>query len=234
MCGLSLRRAGNPGAPGPSSIFESSLMLRLHHAPLTCSLASRFALVEAGLPHELVLVRTWKGEQLTDAYRAINPRGKVPALETDQGVLTESTAILPFIADLAPARQLFPKAGTFERAQAQSWLSFLSSTLHVALSAAMFPREGCNNEVAGAAALARVVEAFQVVDDHLDGRDHMLDAPGVCDLYLLVFALWRAGPSLAGRLPAFPNIDRLQQRLMAQPALQQIVGEEMKLRAEAL
>ncbi len=209
-------------------------MLRLHHAPLACSIGSRFALVEAGLPHEVVLVRTWKGEQMTDAYRAINPRGKVPALQTDQGVLTESTAILPFIADLALDRQLFPRSDAFERAQAQAWLSFLSSTLHVALSAAMFPKEGCDNEIARAAALVRAAAAFQAVDDHLEGRDHMLDAPGVCDLYLLGFALWRASPSLAGRLPAFPNIDRLQQRRLAQPALQGIVREEMKLRSETL
>lgn len=209
-------------------------MLRLHHAPLACSLASRFALVEAGLPHEVVFVRTWKGEQLTDAYRAINPRGKVPALETEEGVLTESTAILPFIADLAPDQRLFPEPGTFERAQGQSWLSFLSSTLHVALSAAIFPREGCDSETAQAGARARTAAAFQIVDERLAGRDHILEAPGVCDLYLLTFALWRAAPTLAGRLPAFPNIDRLQQRLLARPALQQVVGEEMKLRAEAL
>ena len=208
-------------------------MLRLHHAPLACSLASRFALVEADLPHEVVLVRTWKGEQLTDAYRAINPRGKVPALETDQGILTESTAILPFIADLAPDKGLFPEAGTFERAQGQAWLSFLSSTLHAALSAALFAREGCDNDIARSAALARATAAFKDVDDHLQGRDHMLDGPSVCDLYLLTFALWRMAPSLAGQLPPFPSINRLQQQLLAKPAFQQIVEEEMKLRSEA-
>jgi len=208
-------------------------MLRLHHAPMACSLASRFALVEADLPHEVVFVRTWKGEHLNDGYRAINPRGKVPALETEKGVITESTAILPFIADLAPDKNLFPTS-PFERAQAQSWLSFLSSTLHVALSAALFPKEGCDNEVARAAALARAAAAFKDVDDHLEGRNNILDAPSVCDLYLLTFSLWRAAPALAGRLPAFPNIDRLQQRRLENPAILGIVGEEMKLRSEAL
>lgn len=210
------------------------MMLRLHHAPLACSLASRLALVEADLPHEVIFVRTWKGEQLTDAYRAINPRGKVPALETDHGVLTETTAILPFIADLAPVKALFPKAGTFERAQAQAWLSFMSSTLHVAVSAAMFPRDGCDNQIARSAALARAAAAFKDVDDHLEGRDHMLDLPSVCDLYLLTFALWRAAPGLADQLPALPNIDRLQHRLLARPTFQRIVGEEMTLRSEVL
>ena len=61
----------------------------------------------------------------------------------------------------------------------------------------------------------------------------MLDAFSVCDLYLLPFALWRAAPSLSGALPTFANIDRLQHALLARPALQAIVAEEFKLRAEA-
>lgn len=207
-------------------------MLRLNHAPMACSLASRLALTEAGLPHEIAFVRTWLGENKTEAYLRINPRGKVPALETEDGVLTESVAILPFIADLAPEKGLFPKAGTFERARGEAWLSFLSSTLHVALAGAMFPPPGCDNETAREAALQRVVAAFQEVDTHLAGRDAILDAFSVCDLFLLVFGLWRAAPTLAGRLPAFPNLDRAQQIHLARPGLAAIVGEEMKMRME--
>lgn len=210
------------------------MTLRLHHAPMACSLASRFALAEAGLPHEIAIIRTWSGEQKTDAYRRINPRGRVPALETDQGVITESTAILPYIADLAPEKALLPAAGTFQRARAQAWLSFLSSTLHVALSGAMFPMEGCDSETGRTAALARLIEAFSYLDQHLEDRDYVLDRFSVCDLYLLVFVLWRASPVLAGRLPAFPNLDRFQQNLLAaRPNLAMMVGEEMKLRSEA-
>lgn len=208
-------------------------MLRLHHAPMACSLASRLALTEAGLPHEIAFVRTWFGENKTEAYLRINPRGKVPALETEHGVLTESIAILPFIADLAPEKGLFPKAGTFERAQGEAWLSFLSSTLHVALAGAMFPPPGCDNETGRAAALQRVAAAFQDVDRHLEGRDGVLDAFSVCDLFLLVFGLWRAAPTLAGRLPAFPNLDRVQQMLLARPGFAAILGEEMRMRMEA-
>lgn len=207
-------------------------MLRLHHSPMACSLASRLALIEAGLPHEVVTVRTWKGEQKSDAYRAINPRGKVPALETDDGILTESTAILPYIAGLAPDKELLPPVGTFERAVAQSWLSFLSSTLHASLSQAMFAPSGCDNDAAREAALARVIAAFGEIDAHLTGRAHILHAFSVCDLYLLVFATWRAAPALAGRLPTFAHIDRFQQTMLARPGLMSVIGEEMKLRAE--
>lgn len=208
-------------------------MLRLHHAPMACSLASRFALAESGLPHEIAVVRTWRDEQKTATYRRINPRGKVPALETDAGVLTESTAILPFIADLAPDKHLFPAAGTFERAQAQAWLSYLSSSLHASLSAAMFPPPGCDAELAREAALGRAVEVLTDIDGHLLGRDHLLEAFSVCDLYLLVFLIWRGSPALAGRLPTFANLDRFQTALFSRPCLGPILGEDMKLRSEA-
>lgn len=207
-------------------------MLRLHHAPLACSLASRLALVESGLPHEIAFVDTARGEQKSAAYLRLNPRGQVPALETDQGVLTETTAILPYIADLAPEKRLFPGPGTFARAQGQSWLSFLSSTLHVSLSRTMFPPPGCDTPEAREAALARVAAAYQDIDRHLEGRDHLLDAFSVCDLYLLVLGLWRAAPTLTGQTPSLPNLDRVQQKLLARPGLGVIIGEEMQLRAK--
>ena len=208
-------------------------MLRLHHAPLACSLASRLALVESGLPHEIAFVDTARGEQKSAAYLRLNPRGQVPALETDQGVLTESTAILPYIADLAPEKRLFPEPGTFARAKAQSWLSFLSSTLHVSLSRAMFSPPGFDTPEASQAVLQRVTAAFQDIDRRLEGRDHLLDVFSVCDLYLLVFGLWRAAPNLAGKTPPLPNLDRVQQMLLARPGLGAILAQEMQLRAKA-
>ncbi|CAN7375077.1 glutathione S-transferase N-terminal domain-containing protein [Phenylobacterium sp. LjRoot164] len=209
-------------------------MLRLHHSPMACSLASRFALAEAGLAHEVVVVRTARGENRTEAYLRINPRGKVPALQTDEGVITESTAILPFIADLAPQAGLLPPAGTFARAQAQSWLSFLSSTVHAAYTGALRAEgfEGCDPEAVRAVHVARVGVALQEIDAHLAKQDHLLDAFSLCDLYLLVFLLWRGAPAVAGKLPPLPNLDAFQQRMLARPALAVILGEDMKLMAE--
>lgn len=209
-------------------------MLRLHHAPLACSFASRLALIESGLQHEIAFVRIWKDEQHADAYRRVNPRGKVPALETEQGVITESTAILQYIADLVPSRQLLPPPGSFMRAQGQSWLSFLSSTLHCAFSAAMRPLEGCDGEPAAKAALAKVSAAFADVNGHLEGREYLLDEFSVCDLYLLVFSLWRSAPQFAGKLSALPHLDAFQQRMMGRPGFVAALGEEIGMRAEAM
>jgi glutathione S-transferase len=206
-------------------------MLRLFHAPMACSLASRFGLVEAGVPHDVQVVRTWKGENKTDSYLQINPRGKVPALQTDEGILTESTAILPYIADLATEKGLFPKAATFARAKAQAWLSFLSSTVHVAYASALFLPADATTEVR-AVAMDKLAAALKEMDAHLEGRDTILDGLSVCDLYLAVFSLWRAAPALSGGLPAFPNLDRFQQAILARPGLMGIVGEDMKVRSE--
>jgi glutathione S-transferase len=97
----------------------------------------------------------------------------------------------------------------------------------------MFPPPGCDNPEAQAAALAKVSDAYQDVDKHLAGRNYLLDAFSVCDLYLLVFGLWRAAPALVGKLPPLPNLDRVQQNLLARPGLGAIIAEEMQLRAKA-
>jgi len=198
---------------------------------MACSLASRLTLVAADLPHEVILVRTWKGEQKADAYRAINPRGKVPALQTPDGILLESTAILPYLADLAPWKALMPPAGTFARAQAQGWLSYFSSALHTSLNAAMFPLLGCDGDEGRKSALDRVIGVLSDIDRHLEGRAYVLDEFSVCDLYLAVFALWRGAPALSTHLPAFPNIDRLQASIVSQPQFAAVIMEDMKTRA---
>jgi len=202
------------------------MILRLHHSPVACSLASRLALIEAGLPHEIVLIHTTRGEQKSAAYRRINPRGQVPALETTEGVLTESTAILPYIADLVPGKVLLPPPRSFERAQAQAWLSYLSSTVHAAYGGLIKPDFAAARE----AYHAQLVAALQTIDAHLGGRDYLLERFSVCDLYLLVFSLWRA---IAGPLPALPHLDAFQMRMLARPGIGPTIGEEMRLRAEA-
>jgi len=201
---------------------------------MACSLASRFALAESGLDHEIVVVRTRTGEHLTEAYGRINPRRKVPALETGGGVVTESSAILPLIADLAPDAGLLP-SDPIARAQAKSLICFLASTVHPAFTRSMFP-ERFTTDADGAegvrgGALEALASALSSIDAHLAGREHLLDAFSVCDLYLTVFLLWRRGPALAGRLPDLPNLDAFQQRVLARPAVAAALGEDMKAMA---
>jgi glutathione S-transferase len=109
---------------------EEEEMLKLYYAPGTCALASHITLKESGLDFTVERIDTRNSQQTTPAYLAINPKGRVPALVTDRGILTENPAILAYVAQCAPAAKLMP-SDAFEFAQAQSFNSYLCSTVHV-------------------------------------------------------------------------------------------------------
>lgn len=110
--------------------------MRLYFKPGACSLSSRITMTELGVPFEATRVDTATGKTETGAdFRAINPKGYVPALEIAPGtVITENPAILQYLADSHPAARLAPPAGTLERARLQEWLNFTSSELHKAFA----------------------------------------------------------------------------------------------------
>src|SRR6478672_8121832 len=107
-------------------------MLKLFHAWGSCSLASLIALEEAGAEFELAVMDTKAGDQRKPEYLTVNPKGRVPALVTDRGILTETPAILAFIAQSFPKAKLAPLDDAFAFAQAQAFNSYLCSTVHVA------------------------------------------------------------------------------------------------------
>jgi glutathione S-transferase len=110
--------------------------MKLYYSPAVCSLSPHIALLEAGLPFELVKVE-YDTKKLPDGgnYRRLNPLGYVPMLELDNGErLLEGPAIVQYIADLKPSSRLAPPAGSFERVRLQEWLGFINSELHKAYS----------------------------------------------------------------------------------------------------
>jgi glutathione S-transferase len=88
-------------------------MIKLYYAPHTCSLASHIALEEAGAEYSTVRIDFDKEEQRSPEYLAVNPKGRVPAMVTDRGILTETPAMLAFIAQSFPRAQLAPLADPF-------------------------------------------------------------------------------------------------------------------------
>ena len=107
-------------------------MLRLHYSPHTCALASHIALEQAGAAYEAVRVDFARNEQRAPEYLAVNPKGRVPALVTERGVLTETPAILAFVCQSHPEAKLAPLDDPFAFAQVQAFNSYLCSTVHVA------------------------------------------------------------------------------------------------------
>jgi glutathione S-transferase len=108
------------------------LMFKLYFAPGTCALATHIALEEAGAPYEAVRVDFGAQAQRSPEYLAINPKGRVPALVTESGTLTETPALLLFAAQRFSAAELAPLADPFALAQLQEFNSYLCSTVHVA------------------------------------------------------------------------------------------------------
>src|SRR5271167_854234 len=107
-------------------------MFTLYYAPNTCSLASHIALEDAGADYALELIDITRTENQKQDYLAINPKGRVPTLITPRGILTETPAMLAFIAQSYPNAHLAPLDDPFAFAEVQSFNSYLCSTLHVA------------------------------------------------------------------------------------------------------
>src|SRR6185369_13597591 len=107
-------------------------MLKLYYAPHTCALASHIALEEAGAQYETVRMSFKSGEQKKPDYLKINPKARVPSLVTDRGIITETPAILAYIAQTFPAAKLAPIDDPYAFARVQAFNSYLCSTVHVA------------------------------------------------------------------------------------------------------
>jgi glutathione S-transferase len=209
-------------------------MLRLFYNPGSCSLSCHVALAESGLPYEAQAVLIRKGEQQSAAYLALNPRGLVPALQVSEGeVLTEAVAILQYVADQAPERALLPPLGTLERARAQEWLSFLSSTVHIAFRHLFKPERLAVGEVALHGVRLRgqelIASAFTHMEKRLHGRPYALgEQLSVVDAYLLVFHQWSKRESAAPFIPPIPSYDAIMTRVKARPAVQRVLEREAR------
>jgi glutathione S-transferase len=114
------------------AVRKGAPMLKLFYATGTCALASHIALEEAVAEYETVRLDFRSNDQRKPEYLALNPKGRVPALVTDRGVLTETPAILVFISQIFPEAQLAPLDDAFALAQVQAFNSYLCSTVHVA------------------------------------------------------------------------------------------------------
>lgn len=201
-------------------------MITLYHSPLACSLACRFALAEGEVAHRIVAVRTALGEQHEAGYAARNPLRKVPLLEADGLTLTETPAILQYVASIALNRIAPAEPAPF--AQAVSMLAYLSSAVHPAWTAIMHPDRFTTGEGAGVAqsAQARLAAALT----HLETRAQAGQFDGPFDIvqgYLTVFLLWRTPAGLTS-LPELPALDALQQRVLARPVIAEILAEDMQ------
>ena len=198
--------------------------MKLYYSPGACSLSPHIALREAGLPVELVLAstKTHKLQDGTDFY-TINSKGYVPLLELDDGQrLSEGPAIVQYIADQAPDKQLAPANGTMARYRLQEWLNFITTELHKGFSPLFNP---ATPEEAKTMARAKLAERLKWVDGQLEGKQYLMgDQFSVADGYLFTVSNWGAlvGVDVSG----YANLVAFRARVAARPAVQEAMKAE--------
>ena len=204
-------------------------MLKLYYAPGSCARASHIALREAGAQFDLRLVDFSTAEQRSEDYQAVNPKGRVPALETDRGILTETPAILAFIAQSFPDAHLAPLEDPFEFARLQAFTAYLCSTVHVA-HAHIRRGERWADDQSAIAEMKRkapkvVASCFQLIEDQLfSGPWAMGDAFTIADPYLFTITQWLPLHRLDSA--SFPQIHEHEQRMLERPAVQAAITAE--------
>ena len=192
--------------------------MKLYFSPGACSLSPHIALVEAGLAFEAVPVDL-KTHQLnvgTDYY-PISPKGYVPLLELDNGDrLTEGPAIVQYIADQAPAKNLAPANGTMARYRLQEALNFISTELHKGIGGLFNP---AMPEEAKALMRARGLMRLQWVNGQLEGKQYLMgDTFTVADAYLFTVTNWTGHVGID--ISALTNLGAYMARVAARPAVQ--------------
>ena len=203
--------------------------MKLYYSPGACSLSPHIALLEAGLPYDLVKVdlRAKKLEN-GDDYLKINPKGQVPALALDSGVLvTEGPVIVQMIADKASGKNLAPARDSAERYKLQEWLNFITGELHKNFGPMFSP---ILSDDAKAFFKDRVMGKFKYLDGVLAGHDYLMGKQfTVADGYLFTMLCW--ADRMKFDLSGLPNLLAYKARVAARPAVQEALTKEGLLKA---
>jgi glutathione S-transferase len=204
-------------------------MLKLFYTPHTCALASHIALEEAGAKYETVLIDFRNERQRSPDYLAINPKGRVPSLVTDRGVLTETPAILAYIAQTFPGAGLALLDDPFAFGEVQAFNSYLCSTVHIAHAHRMRGYRWADDPAAISEMQRKAPQAvgqcFDLIErEMLRGPWVMGAAYTICDPYLFTLAQWLEADGVD---PArLPKVMEHRQRMSHRPAvLRAIAGE---------
>jgi glutathione S-transferase len=203
--------------------------MKLYYSPGACSLSPHIALLEAGLPYDLVKVdlRAKKLEN-GDDYLQVNPKGQVPALSLDSGELvTEGPVIVQMIADKAPGKNLAPARDSAERYKLLEWLNFITGELHKNFSPLFNP--AIPDEVKNVFR-DRLMSKFKYIDAQLAGRDYLMGKQfSVADGYLYTMLRWADGHKFD--LAGLKNLMAFKERVGARPKVQEALTKEGLMKA---
>ena len=204
-------------------------MLTLYYAPGTCALASHLALEYAGARYATVRLDFGKKEQRSPEYLRLNPKGRVPALVTDGGVLTETPALLLFISQTFPQANLAPLNDPFLLARANEFNSYLCSTVHVAHAHRMRAYRWVDDAQAIEAIRKKVPqtvgECFDLIErEMLKGPWVLGERFSLCDMYLFTLAQWLEADGVDPN--RFPKVADHRQRMSADPVVVRVLAAQ--------
>ena len=198
--------------------------MKLYYSPGACSLSPHIALREAGLAFEPVLAST-KSHKLPDGtdYYGINPLGYVPMLELDDGTrLREGPAIVQYIADLVPTKNLAPANGTLPRYRLQEWLTFIGTELHKQFSPLFNP---AMPEEVKTMQREKIGSRLKWIESELKGKQYLMgDNFSVADGYLFTVTNWASRVDID--LAPYPNLTAYRARVAARPGVQEAMKAE--------
>ena len=209
-------------------------MLTLYYAPHTCALASHIALEEAGATYETLRLSFKTDDQKKPDYLKINPKGRVPSLVTDRGIITETPALLIYIAQTYPAAKLAPLGDPYALAKVQAFNSYLCSTVHVSHAHRMRGYRWADEQSSYADMQRRVpqnmADCFALIERTMFKGPWVLgDNYSVCDAYLFTVAQWMEGDGVD---PAkFPTIADHRRRMGERPQVRQALDVQFPKRA---
>jgi len=201
-------------------------MFTLYYAKGTAALPVHIVLEEIGAPYDTVLIDFARGDQRAPGYLAVNPKGRVPALATPDGILTETPAILAYLAQLFPEKRLAPR-DPFNFARAQSFNAYLAATVHVCHAHRHRGARWADDAAAHASMTAKVTQnmtdcAAMIETHYLDGPWVLGQDFSICDPYLYLIARWL--PVDGCDLAAFPRIQAHFHAMQARPVTARIAA----------
>lgn len=204
-------------------------MLTFYHAPMSCSTASHIALEESGITYDSVRIKLYKLNDHERYKREVNTRGTVPALQTEEGLLTENLAIMNYVSQLVPEKRLLPES-SWERAQCLSFMCWLGSSVQIARrqfrKPVRFAEDDSTHAALARSGAARFREYVAEINKRITsgGPWVMGNNYSVADGYALVIYHWAVLDELD--MTEFPGFVAYKERLLQRPAVRMVLERE--------
>ena len=198
--------------------------MKLYYSPGACSLAPHIVLRELAMNFDLVKVDMKKKETVEGDYRAVNPKGYVPAMKLDNGdLLTEAAVLLQYLSDQNQSKNLFPKFGSMERYRAMEWMNFIATEFHKGIGACFNP--AMTEEVKKATVENKLNPRLKFFDEHLQKNKWVVGSDfSIADAYAFTILRWTH--PLKIDLTPYKNILAFMERVQSRPAVAAAIEAE--------